>query len=127
MTLYRTEWSIGSDLTPEWAFRTVGDGAEPWRLSWLRERPLSREQAIAGMELDELLSDPERVHDRAHLARIDDCADRLGLSRDHAIILLARASPPAYRTDRRGRRTGRARLPLPALRTAHHRTALRHS
>ncbi|MET8777020.1 hypothetical protein ABZV58_18615 [Nocardia sp. NPDC004654] len=85
MTIQTTEWTMISDLTPESAYR---DGADAWRLSWLPGRVLSREQAFAGMELDELLSDPDMVHDRIAHAHAAERADRLGILLDHAIILL---------------------------------------
>ncbi|WP_225732176.1 MULTISPECIES: hypothetical protein [unclassified Nocardia] len=99
MTLYTTESTIISDITPEWAARDTPGADRAWRLSWLPDRRLTREQATAGMELDELLSDPDRVHDRMQLARIDDCADRLGLLRDHAIILLAKRIAARVQTE----------------------------
>ncbi|WP_203236802.1 hypothetical protein [Nocardia panacis] len=115
MTLEITEWSIISDITPEWATRSGGSAREitAWRLSWLPDRALTREQAVAGMELDELLSDPSRVTDRVQLARMDDCADRLGMARDQAIVRLAKRiaarlqdelDPPGARAPRLGRR-----------------------
>ncbi|WP_019928442.1 hypothetical protein [Nocardia sp. BMG111209] len=90
MTLYTTDWSISSDITPERAFRISRDTAKAWQLSWLDGRMLTRDQAIIGMELDELLSDPDRVDDRAQLSRIDDHAGRLGIVSEQAIILLHR-------------------------------------
>ncbi|MCP2292614.1 hypothetical protein ACFYT3_33280 [Nocardia amikacinitolerans] len=85
MTIHTTAWTMISDLSPESAYR---DGADLWRLSWLPGRTLSREQALAGMELDELLSDPDMVHDRIAHAHAAERADRLGILLDHAIILL---------------------------------------
>ncbi|GAA5093378.1 hypothetical protein [Nocardia iowensis] len=89
MTLHSTEWTITSDLTPESAYRDTED-ADTWRLSWLADRALTRAQARAGMELDELLSDPLRVHDQATEARVDACAEELGVLRAEAVILLAK-------------------------------------
>ncbi|MEV0032623.1 hypothetical protein [Nocardia sp. NPDC050793] len=88
MTIHTTEWTMISDLTPESAYRDGELSADTWRLSWLPGRTLSREQALAGMELDELLSDPDMVHDRMTHARAAERADRLGILLDHAIILL---------------------------------------
>ncbi|QIS11461.1 hypothetical protein [Nocardia arthritidis] len=90
MTLYATDWTITSDITPEWAIRMPQDGSHVWQLSWLPGRLLTREQAIIGMELDELLSDPDGVYDDYHLSLVDDRAERIGILREHAIILLAR-------------------------------------
>ncbi|MFI9503832.1 hypothetical protein [Nocardia sp. NPDC052566] len=102
MTLYFTDWAITSDVTPEWASRVAEHGTLVWRLSWLKDRPLTREQATAGMQLDERLSDPAQVNDRRHLAEIDDCADRLGLMREQAIILLAKRIAARLEDDAQG-------------------------
>ncbi|WP_378729789.1 hypothetical protein [Nocardia brasiliensis] len=88
MTLHSTEWTITSDRTPESAYRDTED-ADTWRLSWLADRALTRAQATAGMELDELLSDPLRVHDQDTATRVDACAEELGVRREEAVILLA--------------------------------------
>ncbi|MEU7143707.1 hypothetical protein ABZ942_29995 [Nocardia sp. NPDC046473] len=90
MALYFTEWSITSDASPERASRVADRGRAVWRLSWLPDRALTLEQARAGMELDELLSDPENVHDNAAMARADTCAGTIGMLRVHVVILLAR-------------------------------------
>ncbi|MEU7631316.1 hypothetical protein AB0C34_15200 [Nocardia sp. NPDC049220] len=89
MTIHTTEWTMTSDITPESAYRDT-KGADDWRLSWLPNRSLTRMQAQAGMELDELLSDPFAVHDRMTQARADTYADELGILREHAVILLAK-------------------------------------
>ncbi|MEV6559584.1 ABC transporter C-terminal domain-containing protein [Nocardia sp. NPDC051756] len=90
MALYVTEWSITSDASPECASRITHRGRPAWRLSWLPDRILTLEQARAGMELDELLSDPENVNDYAAMARADVCAGTIGMLRAHVVILLAR-------------------------------------
>lgn len=90
MTLYETDWSITSDLSPEYASRTAEAGRKIWRLSWLPDRMLAYEEARAGMELDELLSDLKGVDDRRHQAEVDVRADRLGILREHAVVLLAK-------------------------------------
>lgn len=77
------------DLSPGYAFRIIGRGEREWRLTWLPQRRLSREEPRAGMELDELLSDPAVVYgDRAHAAAAQP-AERLGIGVDRAVILLA--------------------------------------
>ncbi|MGK8523784.1 hypothetical protein ACRS6B_20585 [Nocardia asteroides] len=86
MTIHTTEWTMTSDITPESACRDT-DG---WRLSWLPDRRLTHSQALAGMHLDELLSDPHAVHDRMAQARVEIYANQLGILRDHAVILLAK-------------------------------------
>ncbi|QIS05513.1 hypothetical protein F5X71_27220 [Nocardia brasiliensis] len=90
MALYITAWSMTSDTTPEYASRTADHGDKAWCLSWLPQRLLTFEQARAGMELDELLSDPESVHDGMALALADNCAGRIGLLREQAVLLLAK-------------------------------------
>ncbi|WP_069165815.1 hypothetical protein [Nocardia altamirensis] len=90
MTLYVSERSITSDSTPEYASRTANREGVAWRLSWLPGRTLTLDQARAGMELDELLSDPDKVHDYAALAKADTCASRIGLIREQVVILLAK-------------------------------------
>lgn len=63
VTIDITVRKMTSDVSPEYAVRVSGGGVEEWRLSWLPRRRLSREQARAGMELDEVLSDPGAVYD----------------------------------------------------------------
>ncbi|MGQ4598943.1 hypothetical protein [Nocardia sp. R6R-6] len=89
MTIHTTEWTMTSDITPEAAYRD-SDTFDGWRLSWLPDRRLTRTQALAGMRLDELLSDPHMVHDRMTQARVDVHADELGILREQAVILLAK-------------------------------------
>lgn len=84
MTIFRTKNVMWSDLTPEWAeHRATG-----WALSWLPGRTLTLREAVAGMRLDEVVSDPDRVGDRLALARATECADELGMLLEQAIILL---------------------------------------
>ncbi|MEV6559645.1 hypothetical protein AB0M22_28265 [Nocardia sp. NPDC051756] len=113
MTIHTTEWTMTSDITPESAYRD-GDGPQVWRLSWLPDRRLTEAQARAGMELDELLSDPHVVHDRIAQARVDGYADRLGMLREHVIILLAKRM--AERLHEELRRDGD---PAPMRRNSH--------
>ncbi|MEC3956326.1 hypothetical protein VMT65_25030 [Nocardia sp. CDC153] len=61
-----------------------------WQLSWLPARHLTREQARAGMELDEILSDPAIVEDEAAHLWAADLATRLGIGVERAVLLLAR-------------------------------------
>ncbi|ONM47921.1 hypothetical protein [Nocardia donostiensis] len=100
MSIYIDRWSMTSDITPETAERAVGGPSEVWRLSWLPGRLLSFDQARAGMELDEIVSDPALVHDRMALARGAMCADALGIIWEQAVLLLykrmaARLAGPA--------------------------------
>ncbi|MFD3745591.1 hypothetical protein [Nocardia sp. NPDC058633] len=87
MVIRGTDDTLRSDRTPEFARRTDTGG---WRLSWLPEYTLSREQAWAGMELDELVSDLAAVHDRLAHAEISARADVLGILWQQALIKLAK-------------------------------------
>lgn len=85
MAIFRTDRTIGSDRTPERA--TLGDDGR-WRLTWLPEFALTREQAIAGVRLDEILSDPALVNDRMAIAEATTCADRIGIILELAMVRL---------------------------------------
>ncbi|MGW4632105.1 hypothetical protein [Nocardia sp. NPDC004415] len=87
MTIHLTPNDMRSTRSPEYAER-VGAGPEVWVLSWLPERALTREQAFAGMQLDELLSDVDATHDRMAHAQINAYADTLGIVWEQAIIRL---------------------------------------
>jgi hypothetical protein len=90
MNVHATEWTMISDITPESAYRTNGPGDRNWRLSWLPDRLLTREQAFAGMELDEILSNPAGVHDRIAQAEATKRADTVGIIWEQAVILLSK-------------------------------------
>ncbi|MFF2083167.1 hypothetical protein ACFVVM_05300 [Nocardia sp. NPDC058176] len=85
MAIFRTGRTLGSDRTPERA--VLGDDGR-WRLTWLPEQPLTGEQAVAGLRLDEILSDPTLVHDRMAIAEATTCADRIGIILEQAVIRL---------------------------------------
>ncbi|WP_405495498.1 hypothetical protein [Nocardia sp. NBC_00511] len=89
MTIDITAREMTSDLSPEYAFRVPGTGTGVWRLSWLPRRPLTREQAYAGMELDEVLSDPDAVFDEGAHSSAATLAARIGIGVERAVILLA--------------------------------------
>ncbi len=86
MTIYVTDRSMTSDRTPESAW-SVGGG---WRLSWLPEVELSRRDAMLGMTIDELLSDPELVDDVEIFRIVTEHAERLGCTGEQAALALAR-------------------------------------
>ena len=90
MTVQTTPWTMISDHSPEFAYRGMGSGDRIWQLSWLPDRPLTREQALAGMELDELVSNPDLVEDPVARAAMVDRADILDIDWEDAVILLAR-------------------------------------
>ncbi|MGQ4618271.1 hypothetical protein [Nocardia sp. R7R-8] len=58
MTLDITDSIITSDITPETARLLPFTSGTAWELSWLPTVTLTREQAVSGMVLDEMLSDP---------------------------------------------------------------------
>ncbi|MBF6328378.1 hypothetical protein [Nocardia transvalensis] len=99
MTIEATDWRMTSDLTPEHAFRVAYAGTAVWRLSWLPEQALTRAQAWAGMELDELLSDPARVHDEAARLLVVSRAAMLGIGYEDAVVRLARRMLDRLRGD----------------------------
>ncbi|MFD0360068.1 hypothetical protein ACFQZZ_01215 [Nocardia sp. GCM10030253] len=90
MNVHTTEWTMISDISPESAYRTTGSGEAVWLLSWLPDRLLTREQALAGMELDEILSDPHGVHDRDVQSEATKRADAVGIDWEQAVILLSK-------------------------------------
>ncbi|MET7772251.1 hypothetical protein [Nocardia sp. NPDC005366] len=90
MTIHATTWMMTSDRSPEYACREPPPAHRIWCLSWLPDLFLLREQALAGMELDELLSDPDLIHDGIAHAAIADRADVLGIDWEHAAVLLYR-------------------------------------
>ena len=84
MTIYESSRSMTSSSTPdEWAWRVAGREEPAWQLSWLPAR-LTREQAWAGMELQEILSHPGSASD--HDAQVR--ADQLGITVRQALHLL---------------------------------------
>lgn len=78
---------LTSDLTPESAFQNDICRHDGWQLSWLPTRWLTYEQALAGMQLDELLSDPEIPFPSVH-SRADVYASMLGLTVGEAVETL---------------------------------------
>ncbi|MFD3508633.1 hypothetical protein [Nocardia sp. NPDC058666] len=87
MTIHLTPDDMRSTRSPEYAVRMVTD-PDIWQLSWLPERKLTREQAYAGMKLDELISDLAVAHDRLVHAQISAYADELGIVWQQAAIRL---------------------------------------
>ncbi|WP_228000535.1 hypothetical protein [Nocardia australiensis] len=82
MTIYESSRSMTSSVTPEWAWRADRD--EPaWQLSWLPKQ-LTREQALAGMQLQEILSRPDPASDPDAHAQ----AGALGITVQQALSLL---------------------------------------
>ncbi|WP_278262366.1 hypothetical protein [Nocardia sp. AG03] len=98
MTIHLTPNDMRSTRSPEYAER-VGADPEIWVLSWLPDRKLSREQAFAGMQLDELLSDVNATHDRMAHAQINAYADTIGIVWEQAIIRLYKRMIERYDGD----------------------------
>ncbi|MBF6223712.1 hypothetical protein [Nocardia abscessus] len=61
MALDITHSIITSDITPESARLLPFSTGEVWELSWLPTVGLTRAQALSGMVLDEMLSDPRTL------------------------------------------------------------------
>ncbi|MCM6778084.1 hypothetical protein NDR87_31845 [Nocardia sp. CDC159] len=100
MTLELTRAAIVSDITPETAELISGPEGDFWTLSWLPGRRLTREQAVHGMVLDEILSDPMLLDDAEALELAAVRAAELGLELERAVTLLClrvvhRLSPAA--------------------------------
>jgi hypothetical protein len=98
MTIHITPDDMRSTHSPEYAERVSAD-PETWRLSWLPERKLNRDQAYAGMELDELISDLTAAHDRLTHAQINALADTIGIVWEQAIIRLYKRMLERFDTD----------------------------
>ncbi|ATL66097.1 hypothetical protein [Nocardia terpenica] len=88
MALDITAWLITSDVTPEFAQYLPTATGGYWTLSWLPELPLTREQALSGMVLDETLSDPRLVDNRLAFELAALRATELGIDVQLALIRL---------------------------------------
>ncbi|WP_194852981.1 hypothetical protein [Nocardia sp. SYP-A9097] len=114
MTIDITHREMTSDITPEYARRAHGE--QMWSLSWLPEQRLTREQAHAGMELDEILSDPEVVFDDAAHSEAAERAARLGILVEHAVVMLAQRMAERMHHDALPHHRTDIELPEPLLR-----------
>ncbi|MFE3054543.1 hypothetical protein [Nocardia sp. NPDC059239] len=95
-----TTTAMTSTISPEYAIRERRGSEAVWRLSWLPTHRLTHEQARAGMELDEILSDPAVVYDEAAHLWAADLATRVGICVERAVLLLAqRLAERMYRQD----------------------------
>ncbi|WP_327144133.1 hypothetical protein [Nocardia sp. NBC_01327] len=88
MALALTTWLITSDVTPEIALRSTTSEDE-WVLSWLPDRSLTLEQAVSGMVLDEILSDPELADGELALELAAFRAAELGVTLREVVLQLA--------------------------------------
>ncbi|WP_369636057.1 hypothetical protein, partial [Nocardia sp. JMUB6875] len=80
--------AITSDLTPETAHLVPGPGGGAWALSWLPGWDLTREQAIDGMALDEMLSDPSAIDREWALEMAELRAESLGMGLEDVVVRL---------------------------------------
>ncbi|MEU0538424.1 hypothetical protein [Nocardia sp. NPDC005978] len=79
---------VTSDITPEIAWHVAASEGD-WVLSWLPERRLSRQAAISGMVLDEVLSDPDPADPELVLELAAARAADLGLTLPQVVERLA--------------------------------------
>ncbi|MEV6770450.1 hypothetical protein AB0N05_17695 [Nocardia sp. NPDC051030] len=87
------DWSITSAVVGEFAERLPGPDESDWRVSWLPGRVFTRDQALAAMELVELLYDPDRPNSPATQATIAAAAEILGIRPIDAAITLSERHP----------------------------------
>lgn len=117
MALHITDWMITSDITPETAhYIPLATGGQ-WILSWLPGRALTREQAVSGMVLDEILSTPDPADGEFALELAGMRAAQLGIVLEDVVLRLAARMlerDGQHREPRSHRRTERhTRRPVP--------------
>ncbi|WP_194853025.1 hypothetical protein [Nocardia sp. SYP-A9097] len=88
MALAFTTWLITSDVTPEIALRST-TSEQDWELSWLPDRKLTFEQAVSGMVLDEILSDPAPADGEIALELAAIRAGELGTTLREVVVRLS--------------------------------------
>ncbi|QLY30665.1 hypothetical protein [Nocardia huaxiensis] len=91
--MYVSGWSITSAVVDEFAERIPGEHETVWRVSWLPGRLLTRDQAIAAIELVELLYDADRANDRGIQTAIAVAAGVLGIRPIDAAATLSERHP----------------------------------
>lgn len=89
MALEITDLFITSDVTPEFACHVRTDAGDAWFLSWLPDTPLTRDEAVNGMVLDETLSDPALADVATAMEIAAHRADALGTNLVDVIIRLS--------------------------------------
>ncbi|MGW2663025.1 hypothetical protein ACWCW7_18865 [Nocardia tengchongensis] len=99
--------AITSDMTPETAYLVPGSDGGRWVLSWLPGRDLTREQAIDGMALDEILSDLSATDEEFVLELAALRAESLGMRLEEAVVRLAARILERDRRQRRAESTDR--------------------
>lgn len=108
MALDITDSIITSDITPENARLLSISPGEAWELSWLPTVALTREQAVNGMVLDELLSDPGTAANDLALEVAAIRAAELGISLRDVLLRLY------LRIAQRDQDSARPHSPIPA-------------
>ncbi|MGW2662303.1 hypothetical protein ACWCW7_15170 [Nocardia tengchongensis] len=91
--MYVCGWSITSAVVDEFAERLPGIEETDWRVSWLPGRLLTRQQALAAMELAELLFDPASRNDPGTPATVAAAAELLGIRPIDAAAALSARHP----------------------------------
>jgi hypothetical protein len=90
VSIILSEALMHSDSTPH-AARRQGDGT--WRVTWLPDRTLSRDQALTAMKLAELI-DAGLERGNRHWPSIDSLAAELGMFSPAAIIRVGTTGRP---------------------------------
>ncbi|MVU82459.1 hypothetical protein GPX89_35165 [Nocardia sp. ET3-3] len=91
MTIYTTDdWSMTSDVTDESAVRVANGWAMAWRCSWLPDRLLTRAQALAAMDLAEIVAVDPVPRAESTQGRMMASAGELGIPVEQAVFLLLR-------------------------------------
>ncbi|GAB2521294.1 hypothetical protein [Nocardia heshunensis] len=90
--MYVCDWSITSGVVDEFAERLPGNKETDWRVSWLPGRLFTRAQAVAAMELVELLYDKSADDGTLH-ATIAATAEQLGIRPIDIAVTLSERHP----------------------------------
>jgi hypothetical protein len=85
-----TDDSMSSDLSPHsaglWPMPEAGESPTMWRVSWLPERPVGRNEATSAIVLAETVAaTPDLGPDHRMWGFIDSWAAELGLSAEEAV------------------------------------------
>ncbi|MFJ9367993.1 hypothetical protein ACIRRA_26720 [Nocardia sp. NPDC101769] len=91
--VYVCDWSITSSVVDEFAERLPGHKETDWCVSWLPGRLFTRAQAMAAIELTELLFDPARPAGADIHATIAATAEQLGIRPIDAAVTLSARHP----------------------------------
>ncbi|MET9031018.1 hypothetical protein ABZW96_36275 [Nocardia sp. NPDC004168] len=116
---------IASAISPEVAIR-LADGirGQRWALSWLPGRVLTRQQALSGMVLDEILTDPHELDSATMMLVMAQLAAELSMSLEQVLLRLSYIKKddhyPHYRWSRCAQQPGHRGIDteLPRMRKA---------